>query len=169
MMIEGLSKILEPWSTLYGESTVVSTLVTSAHILGMLVGGGLAISADRSTLRALRQPPEERRRHLTELAEVHRPVLWALAIIVATGVLLAAADVQTFIGSAVFWTKMGLIALLLGNGAVLYRTERRLTRAVSASITPSIDLWDRLRLASLVSLGLWLVVAASGVILTSVA
>jgi len=42
---------------------------------------------------------------------------------VVTGVLLAAADVETFLPSVIFWVKLGLVALLVINGGVLTLTE----------------------------------------------
>ena len=53
-----------------------------------------------------------------------------------------AADLETFLYSRVFWIKMGLIALLLVNGAVLTSAERRASRGDA-------DAWGRLRITAI--------------------
>ena len=164
--IASLAGALAPWQSLYADSRVVSTLVTATHVITLLVGGGLAIAADRMTLRALKRPASERVFHMQELGAVHRPILWALVLLFVSGVALAAADVQTFAGSWVFWVKLGLVALLLVNGAVLYWTETRIARADGAQ-QPA--LWRRLGLTARLSLGLWLLTAVAGTLLTSAA
>ena len=73
--------------------------MTGVHLVGLLFGGGLAIAADRSTLRALKRAPADRTAALAELHAVHRPVLIALAVTFASGIALAAADVDTFLKS----------------------------------------------------------------------
>ena len=49
-----LIELLKPWNDFYGHSKTTETLVVFLHIGGLLLAGGLAISADRATLRALR-------------------------------------------------------------------------------------------------------------------
>jgi hypothetical protein len=168
-MVRELAHLLEPWKTLYADSKAVSTAVTGSHILALLVGGGLAIAADRSTLRALRRTEAERTYQVGELRAVHRPVLIALAVLFVTGVLLAASDVETYATSKVFLVKMGLVALLLVNGSVLYRTEKRLTGALDAGAAPPDVLWPRLRWTARASLALWLLTAAGGAVLAGIA
>ena len=165
-LIAALAGALEPWRSLYADSRLISTLVTSTHVITLLVGGGLAIAADRMTLRALAHPTEDRAFHLQELGAVHRPILWALILLFVSGVALAAADVEVFAGSWVFWVKLGLVALLLGNGAVLYATESRLRREPGAP--ESRPLWGRLALTARVSLTLWLLTAVAGTMLTAI-
>jgi hypothetical protein len=164
-VIRELAHVLEPWKTLYADSKAVSTAVTASHILSLLVGGGLAIAADRSTLRALRRSDAVRTHQVGELRAVHRPVLIALAVLFVTGGLLAAADVETYAASRIFLAKMGLVTLLLTNGIVLYRTERRLTGALAAGTVPPDRLWPRLQWTSRASLALWLLTAATGAML----
>lgn len=166
-LTHALASVVAPWRTLYGNSTVVSTAVTFAHIAALVVGGGLALAADRSTLRALRAGNGERERHLEELHAVHRPVLAALAVAFASGLLLFAADVETFAASPTFWMKLGLVALLLANGAVLARTERALRTTTPAAVPDDSPLWRRLRLTAYTSAGLWLAVVLAGTALVN--
>ncbi len=177
MFVHEIANFFSPWNSLYSDSKVVSTAVTSLHILALLFGGGLALAADRSTLRALRRPEGERHGALRELNDVHRPVLIALSLLFASGLAMAAADVQTYATSPYFWVKMGLVGLLLANGYYLTRVERRLaTVAVAAgddgaapsgaAAGPALGLWRGLRRASVTSLTLWALTALAGAVLT---
>jgi hypothetical protein len=168
-IVEGLAGIMSPWQSIYSDSLALSTTVTTVHIVSLLLSGGLAIAADRATLRALHKPVEERVLPLAELGSVHRPVLITLTVLMVSGVLLFAADVETFAVSGIFWVKMGLIAVLLANGAGLYRTEKRLeSDAVEEDPELSEKLWSRLGRRARASLGLWLLVAVLGTVLTNV-
>jgi hypothetical protein len=160
------AELLKPWNSAFSNSTAISTTVTAVHILAMLYAAGLAIAADRTTLRALKTTADARGRQLEELAAVHRPVLIALTTLFATGVLLFTSDIETFAVSPVFWVKMALIALLLINGAVLQRTETRLR--AGAPLDGTSPLWRRLRTSTYASLTLWTVTAIAGVVLANV-
>jgi hypothetical protein len=160
-----LARMLEPWAHLYADSKVVATIVTFGHIASLLMAGGLAVATDRATLRALRLAATERGRHLDELAGVHRLVVTGLALSMITGVLLFASDVETFIGSWVFWGKMVLVVGLLINGYAMTRAERAV-RGDTGGSSPS---WAHLRRTALVSVGLWYVITLAGVVLTNVA
>ena len=167
MSIETRAAVFAPWQSLYADSRVVSTLVTATHIVTLLIGGGLAIAADRMTLRALRRPAAERVFHMQELGAVHRPILGALALLFISGMALAAADVEVFAASPAFWVKLGLVALLLVNGAVLYRTEARIGKEPAAAQDQA--LWRRLGLTARLSVALWLLTALAGTVLTAAA
>jgi hypothetical protein len=158
--------LLKPWNSAFSNSTAISTTVTTIHIVAMLYAAGLAIAADRTTLRALKATAESRSRQLEELAAVHRPVLIALTVLFASGVLLFTADLETFAVSPVFWIKLALIALLLINGAVLQRTEGRLRGG--AQLDGASPLWRRLRTSTYASLTLWTATAIAGVVLANV-
>ncbi len=168
-IVQEVARLFGPWNSLYSDSTVVSTTVTALHIVTLVVSGGLAIAADRSTLRALREPASERARQLRELRAVHRPVLVWLTLLMVSGALLAAADVETFAVSVLFWAKMGVVVLLLVNGAMLYRAERRLAHSLDAGAAPPEHSWQRLGTFSRVSLSLWLLITVLGVVLTNAA
>lgn len=163
--MSGLARLAEPWAHLYADSKIVATIVTFAHIASLLMAGGLAVATDRSTLRALRLAAAERGRHLEELAGVHRMVVGGLALSVITGLLLFASDVETFLGSWVFWLKMALICVLLANGYVMTRAEG----ALRADAAEGALAWGRLRRSALVSVGLWYAITLAGVALVNVA
>ena len=160
-----LARIFEPWAQAYASSKLLATVVTFGHVASLLMAGGLAVATDRATLRALRLAAAERGRHLDELAGIHRMVLGGIALSLVTGVLLFASDVETFVGSWVFWLKMGLIAMLLSNGFAMARTERDL-RADAAETSPA---WTRLRRAALLSMVLWYTITLAGVMLVNAA
>lgn len=171
MMLATVVKTIEafakPWATLYSDSTAISSAVTFFHLGGLLFAGGLAISSDRLTFRALRGSPEERDRLLHELANSHMWVLRGLTVIFASGILLVLSDVKTFAYSGIYWTKMGLVVLLLANGAVLQRTEQKL-RSVSllSDSAPAVQrLWTRLRYSASASMILWTAILLAGVVL----
>jgi hypothetical protein len=161
-MLNSLENHFAPWQQLYSDSSVLSIAITALHLIGMLIGGGLAIAADRATLRITEEKPGERERHLGELNAIHRPVLLALSLLFLTGVLMIASDVTTFLASPILWLKLGLVALLVINGVVLERTETSLRRADSPN-----DLWGRLRLAAICSIALWIATLVVGTTLVS--
>jgi hypothetical protein len=168
-VIQALAHLFEPWKELYSNSTPISTTVTAVHILSLLVAGGLAIAADRTTLRVLRRSPAERGFQLAELHDVHRPVLVALGVLVVSGLLLLTADFATLVVSPAFWVKITLVTCLLANGLILYRTELNLDRAMASHGEAPPRLWSRLRTTSRASLTLWILTAMAGTILTSAA
>ena len=61
---------------------------------------------------------------MASLDASHRVVAPALAVVVATGLLMTASDTGTFLGSRLYWSKMGLVGLLLLNGLGLLAAER---------------------------------------------
>ncbi len=155
--------LLKPWNHFYSHSKVTETVVQSMHIGGVLMAGGLAISADRGTLRALRTPVSDRVFPMRELAAVHRWVLTGLTIVVISGLGMLAADIETFFGSWIYWTKMALFVVLLVNGLVIVRTEGEL-RADPGESSPH---WGRLRGRALTSIVLWFVITVFGVSLVN--
>lgn len=160
---EAIVHLLEPWNHFYSHSKAAETVVQSLHIGGVLMAGGLAIAADRSTLRALRTPAGDRAFPMRELAAVHRWVLTGLTIVVISGLGLLTADIETFFGSWIYWTKMGLVVVLLVNGLVITRTEAEL-RADPGEHSPH---WGRLRARALTSIVLWFVIVMFGVSLVN--
>lgn len=160
-----LARLFEPWAHLYADSKVIATIVTFGHVASLLMAGGLAVATDRTTLRALRLAAAERGRHLEDLSGVHRLVVGGLTLSVITGILLFASDVETFIGSWIFWLKMAMICVLLANGYAMTRAERSL-RADAAESSPA---WGNLRRTALMSMGLWYAITLAGVALTNIA
>ncbi len=154
-------RLAEPWASLYNDSPPLQTVVLFLHLAGLLVGGGFALATDRAMLRVAHADPQQRVRHLSELHAVHRPVLVALTLTLVSGVLMFAADLETFAGSVVFWVKMGLVLLLLANGYALTRAETALRRDPNGG-------WDRLRTVSMASSVLWLSLVLAGTWLSNI-
>ncbi|MBI3789636.1 MAG: hypothetical protein HY275_02015, partial [Gemmatimonadetes bacterium] len=82
-----------------------------------------------------------------------------LVLSAISGVVMFAADVETFAKSLLYWSKMGSVALLLVNGLLLQRAERQLTADPGDAAA-----LGRLRVSAGLSLALWFVVALLGVI-----
>jgi hypothetical protein len=140
--------------------------------MALLFGGGFAVAADRATLRVGRRGATDHATQLAELRAVHKPVLVALVALFGSGVLLATADLETFVSSPVFWVKLGLVAVLLLNGLVLERTESRLRNLSAAAIVPARrvqSLWRRLRRSAVCSLALWTATLVAGTLLVNIA
>jgi hypothetical protein len=109
----------------------------------------------------LRLAPADGARGLSELATVHRWVLVGLGITLLSGLLMMFADLDTYLGSWVFWTKMGLIVVLLANGGLRWRAERGVRDGRAAA-------WVGLRRTTIASLVLWFGVLLAGTMLTTI-
>jgi len=172
ILVRELARAFAPWKSMYSNSTALSTTVTAAHLLALMFGGGLAVAADRATLRVGRTAYDQQAHQLGELKAVHPPVLAALTVLFVSGVLLAAADFETFVTSPLFWVKLGLVALLVANGVVLTRTESALRREYASgtrALARTPRLWRRLRVNARLSLALWTATLVAGAVLTSAA
>jgi hypothetical protein len=156
-LVERVAEMAEPWQRAYSNSTALPVAVVFVHLAALLVGGGLALAADRGTLRLARGEPAERGRHLQALALTHRPVVAALTVVLTSGALLALTDVEEYGTSRTFWVKMALVAMLLANGALMARTEAALQADADDA-----RLWSRLRTHALASGVLWLAVVLAG-------
>ena len=172
MVLQQLVAAFEPWKSVYSNSKIIPAAVTSVHLVALLFGGGLAVAADRATLRVGRRGAADQATQLAELRAVHKPVLVALVALFASGVLLAGADLETFATSPVFWVKLGLVMLLLVNGLMLERTESRLRGLSAREIVPTGPverLWRRLRKSAVLSLVLWTATLIAGTLLVNIA
>jgi uncharacterized membrane protein len=192
-----LISLAQPWADFYADSTVAETIVTFGHVGALLFAGGAAIAADRMTLReSLRgsNGAAERARQLGELSRLHRVVISGIAVMVVTGVLMLAADLEIYYGSWVYWTKMALFVALLVNGRRMLGLEQALQRSVADSSTsadvpgavvgsPAVPApsppppplpaepseWVRLRGAARTSLVLWFTITFFGILLVNAA
>jgi hypothetical protein len=160
-MFDQVAAAAAQWASLFSNHAVLRTIVVFAHVGGLVGAGGCAIAADRTTLLALTRPEADRRRQVEALAGTHRIVMLGLGFIIVSGLLMFAADVETFLYSRVFWIKMAMIVLLLLNGALLTSAERGAGRGAA-------DAWGRLRGTAIASLALWFLIAFAGVALTNV-
>jgi hypothetical protein len=143
------------WAALYGGSAVLRTLVSFVHVAGLVSGGGAAVAADRATLVATRRGSIVRREQLESIHNVHRIVVVGLAGVIVSGLLLFAADAGTYAPSRLFWIKMGLVAALMINGALLVRVGR-------GAQNPDEKMRRTLRWTAAVSLALWFLTTLAG-------
>jgi hypothetical protein len=111
-------------------------------------------------LAAIRSDVVARNAALALAGASHRIVVPALALMALTGVLMATADLETFLNSRLFWTKMLIVGVLLLNGGGLVLAERAVARGAGDRA------WARLRMASAVSVVLWLSALLAGTWLT---
>jgi len=160
-IVDSIASFVQPWSDFYSHSKVTSAAVIWVHLGALLTGGGLAIASDRVVLRLRGADVAERARALRDIAAIHRPIVTALAISVASGLALLSSDVKTFLVSPVYWTKMGLVLLLLANGYGVMRSERRL----ATDPAPASALWKRLSFGAVASITLWFGTMLAGVVL----
>lgn len=146
--------ILTRWAHLYSDHKSVSSAVTYVHLAAVLLGGGIAVAADRDVL--VSEPTHE----LMGIRPPHRLIGTALMVIGASGLLMMLADLHTYLTSAVFWSKMGLVLLLLGNALLRMKAERAFLQGVTAA-------WQRLRRTSIASVVLWFLILLAGTIIGS--
>jgi hypothetical protein len=168
--ISRIAQWCEPWNHLFAHSKMVSGTVTGVHIIALMFAGGFAIASDRLTLRAHGRDRVTRMNQLREVADVHAAVLIGLVALVVSGVLLVAADVETFLPSPYFWLKLSLVALLLINGVFLATTERALRARASSDDVAANEgaLWSRVRAQAIASATLWTATAVVGIVLSNI-
>ena len=149
------------WAHLYSDHKAVSEAVNFIHFGGVLLAGGLAVAADRATLRLSRAPVDGGTSSwaLAEIAGVHRLVLTGLTVVVVSGLLQTFADLDTYLTSVVFWSKMALVIVLLGNGWIRLRAENGVRRGEAGA-------WPAYRGTSVASLILWFTLVLFGTILS---
>jgi len=146
-MIATLSHALASWNSYYGNHQALSVAIRYVHLAALLVGGGTALALDRELFGLRRSTSHVRDATIARLNSAHGLVIGSIVFIVVSGVLMAAADVETYLASSTFWIKMALVAILLVNGAVLARAGRRAAAG-----------GRRLAVVSVVSAILWLVI-----------
>jgi uncharacterized membrane protein len=158
-ILDTLVTVFEPWSKLYGDSTPLSVGLTFAHLGSMMVGGGLAIGADRTVLRAGTPANAEARLAVADaVGDVHRPVVTALIISLISGGLQLTADLEALAVSKVMWVKVGLLVLLAANGFLMLRNEEGVRRDSGGS-----KAFGALRVRAITSVVLWLAITLAGV------
>lgn len=145
------------WAVYYSDHQIVSLVVRYGHLAGIVVGAGTALAADREVFAAARTLDADCRRAAVQVVQQsHAVVVPAIAVVVMSGVLMAIADWPTFAGSSLFWTKMGLVGVLLANGAGLLLADRGYLALEHQGM------WRRLVTASGASLILWMVILWMG-------
>lgn len=156
-----LAHVLEAWVSLYANHSALRTGIEFVHIGGLVAGGGCAITADLATITAARAGSATATTRLQLLKRTHQIVVGGLAALAFSGLLLFAADVETFLYSRVFWLKMGLMVLLLANGALLLLRERQVKRGAARA-------WTRLHHTAVASLVLWFLTTLAGAALPNI-
>ncbi len=158
-LVETITELAKPFAHFYNHSKPLSIGTTYLHLASMLGAGGLAIASDRMTLRLT---AGDRRivSHVTEQSAMHRAVIIGLAISAASGVMMFLSDVETFLVSPMYWTKISGVVLLLVNGYFLTGAEKRLLANVNDTAA-----FRRLQLTARLSLFLWFAVALLGTVL----
>jgi uncharacterized membrane protein len=156
-----VTSFLENWNSFYSNHAVIRTFIGFFHIGGLVLGGGCAIAADRMTLRAAKRSAAERSYQLDALRSTHRIVLISLAVVAVSGLLLFAADSETFLYSRFFWMKMGLVVALMANGYLLTRAERQ-------AETDAMRGWKWLKVTSTISVALWMLTTLAGAALPNI-
>jgi len=156
-----LGHLIDAWNAMYASHAALRTGVEFVHVGGLLAGGGCAVTADLTTLTAARDSSAARFTELRVLKRTHGLVIAGLAALFVSGALLFFADVDTYLHSRLFWIKMGLLALLLGNGVLVLVGERRVTRGDAHA-------WRQLHLAALTSLVLWFATTLFGAALPNI-
>ena len=160
-MIGTLTQAVSSWSAVYSGSPVLRTLVAFVHIAGLVGGGGAAVAADRAALKATRRGRRFTREQIDAIHSTHRVVLAGLAAVIVSGLLLFAADVSTYAPSKLFWIKMGMVVVLMINGALLVRVGRR------TGLPDERTRWA-LRWTASVSLALWFLTTLAGAALPNI-
>ena len=160
----GIREAIDSWASIYANSASLRSVISFAHIGGLVSGGGCALAADRATLRAFRRTPTSPDGLVDEIHHlhgVHRVVLSGLAIVIVSGVLLMLADLDAYLATPAFWMKMALVVALFVNGSILVRTARAAEAGNrGAGLT--------LRRASVASILLWLTTTLLGAVLPNV-
>ena len=152
--------LFEGWNSIYSNHALLRTAVNFVHVGGLMLGGGCAITADLATIEAVREGPIGRSSQLHVLKRTHTIVLTGIAALAISGLMLFAADVDTFLHSRIFWLKMGLMAALLLNGVLMLLGERRVLRGDTRA-------WRRLHMVAVSSLLLWFLTTLAGAALTN--
>ncbi len=158
-IFETLVSTLEPWKDLYSGSTALSVTLTFAHLGSMMVGGGLAIAADRTVLKAGKPADAKGRLAIADaVGDVHRPVVLALVVSGISGTLQLAADLEAFAVNKVMWVKIALLVILSVNGFLMLRDEKAVRREQG-----SVKAFGALRVRAVTSVVLWLAITLAGV------
>jgi hypothetical protein len=156
--VAALHAFADTWSALYSNSPAIRSLLAFLHIGGLVAAGGVAVTADVATLKALARGSTTLRLELERLHATHRLVIVSLALVVVSGVLLMFADLDAYLHSTAFWMKMTLVAALLGNGGLLVSAGRPDKQTGTFETL-------RLRIVSIASLALWFGTTLLGAIL----
>jgi hypothetical protein len=155
-----LSGLIESWNGFYANHAALRTGIEFLHIGGLVAGGGCAITADLATITAARARSATLAAQLQVLKRTHLIVILGLSALVISGLLLFAADLETYMYSRIFWLKMGMMVVLLINGTLLVLGERDASHAEARA-------WTRLHFLATTSLVFWFLTTLAGAALSN--
>jgi len=150
-----MTHLLTAWAATFANHPLLRTAIDFIHIAGLVAAAGCALTADLATISVARRTPDSREAQLQVLNRTHPIVVGGLTALGASGLLLLGADAVTYLHAWVFWAKMALVALLVGNGALMLTAERRARRGVPGS-------WRHLHGLAVASLLLWTLTTLAG-------
>jgi hypothetical protein len=161
MMTTALRDLAATWGSFYANHAAMRTAIAFAHVGGLVAAGGASMMADREILSRRRRREQGGSVALRTVQKTHGIVVAGLAIVIASGVLLFAADLDAYLVSKLFWIKMALVVALMINGAILTRAERRLSSNLGNS-------WGTLQWTAIASLSLWFLTTFIGTALPNI-
>jgi hypothetical protein len=148
MMTAALRDLATTWGSFYANHAAMRTAIAFAHVGGLVAAGGASMMADREILSTYKRREHNGAVVLHTVRKTRGVVLGGLAIVIISGVLLFAADLDAYLVSRLFWIKMALVVALMINGTVLTRAER----LASSNLDHS---WGTLKWTATASLALW--------------
>jgi hypothetical protein len=161
MMTAALRDLATTWGSFYANHAAVRTFIAFAHVGGLVAAGGASMMADREILSVRRRRGQDGSVVLRLIRKTHRVILTGLAVVIISGVLLFAADLDAYLVSRLFWIKMALVVALMINGAIVTRAERQLSSNLG-------DSWGTLQWTAIASLSLWFLTTLIGTALPNI-
>jgi uncharacterized membrane protein len=161
MMTAALRDLAATWGSIYSNHATLRTIIAFAHVGGLVAAGGASFVADREILSAFRRRIRDGSAGLRTVHKAHGVILAGLAVVVISGVLLFAADLDAYLASRLFWIKMALVVALMINGAILTRAEHRASNDHH-------DSWETLKWTAIASLCLWFLTTFIGTALPNI-
>ena len=160
-MTAALRDLAVTWGSFYSNHAALRTIIAFAHVGGLVAAGGASFVADREILSAFRRRAQDGSTGLRTVHTAHGVILAGLAVVIVSGVLLFAADLDAYLTSRLFWIKMALVVALMINGAILTRAEHRASNNLD-------DSWETLKWTAIASLCLWFLTTFIGTALPNI-
>lgn len=160
-MTAALRDLAVTWGSIYSNHAALRTIIAFAHVGGLVAAGGASFVADRQILSAFKHRVTDGSSGLRTVHKAHSVILAGLTIVIVSGVLLFAADLDAYLASRLFWIKMALVVALTVNGAILTRAEYRASNNID-------DSWETLKWTAIASLCLWFLTTFIGTALPNI-
>lgn len=118
-------------------------IFTLGHLLGVLIGAGAAFLGDFLFLRSIRDQ-KITAQEMSRIRKASKIVWIGLAIIIIFGIGLFSLDVERYLGSAKFLSKMSIVAILVANGVAFHFLHiPRLIRHVDLDLRTSTEFMQK--------------------------